>query len=49
MAPVAGCISDAKKDGLIFCPGFGQSFFAPGIPVNGIIRMLEQIRGILIN
>ena len=44
MTPVAGGITDAEKDGLIFTPGFFKRFVSPRIPVNRVGGMLEQIR-----
>jgi hypothetical protein len=49
MAPVAGGITDAQKDGLILPLRFFKSLIAPGIPVDGIAGMLKEIRAFLIN
>src|SRR5579875_3721204 len=49
MAPVAGGVADAEQDGFIFGPCFFESFLAPGIPVNRIMSMLQQIRACLVN
>ena len=48
MAPVAGAVANAQKDGLILCPCFGKSLLAPGIPVHRVIRVLEKVRACLI-
>jgi hypothetical protein len=44
MTPVAGGIADADKDGLVLFLGPCQCFFSPGIPVDRIVSMLEQVR-----
>jgi hypothetical protein len=43
MTPVAGRITDGKKDGLILQPYFGKRFLTPGIPIHRILRMLQQV------
>lgn len=48
MAPVAGAVANAQKDGLILCTCFGKSLLAPGIPVHRVIRVLEKVRACLI-
>ena len=44
MAPVAGAVTDAQKDGLVLRPGFGKGLLAPGIPVHRVFGVLEQVR-----
>ncbi len=44
MAPVTGGIPDAEKDGFILPAGFFQGFRAPGIPVDRVMGVLEQVR-----
>ena len=41
MAPVARTIAAAKKDRLIFSFGFSEGFFAPGVPIYGIIAAIN--------
>jgi hypothetical protein len=43
MTPMAGRVTDGQEDWLVFVPCFLQSLLSPGIPVNGIIGVLEQI------
>ena len=43
MAPVAGGIPDAQKNGLLLPPRGFKRFRAPGVPVHGVLRVLEQI------
>ena len=45
MAPVAGGIADGEEDGFVFLLGFGKGFWAPGIPVDGVILVLEKVGG----
>ena len=42
MAPVAGAVANAQKDGFILCSCFAKSFLAPGGPVYRVFRMLEK-------
>src|SRR3989304_1995022 len=49
MTPMTGSISNAQKNWLIFCSGTGKSLFSPGIPINWIMGMLEQVRRVFIN
>jgi hypothetical protein len=44
MTPVAGRISDGKKNGLVAGFGQGKGFLSPGIPVHGVMGMLLEIR-----
>lgn len=43
MAPVTGAVADAQKNGLILRLGPLQGFRAPGVPVHGVFRVLEQV------
>ena len=43
VAPVAGGVTDAQKDGFIFPAGLLQGLRPPGIPVHGVVRVLLQI------
>jgi len=40
MTPMTSRVANAEEDGFIFRSGRGKGFFAPGIPINGIIGML---------
>lgn len=44
MAPVAGRVADGKKDWLVFLLGFLKSLIAPGMPIDRVIGVLEEIR-----
>jgi len=48
MAPMASRVPNAQKDGLILAAGFFQRLFTPGIPVDGIFCMLQQIGRVFI-
>ena len=43
MAPMAGGITNGKKDQLAFLFGPGKRFGAPGVPVHRVMCMLKQI------
>ena len=43
VAPVAGRIADREKDRLVFRPGPREGLVPPGIPVDGIAGMLQQV------
>lgn len=45
VAPVAGGVADREEDGLVFGAGAVKGFGAPGIPVDGVVLVLEEIRG----
>jgi len=45
VTPMACGIPYGQEDWFVFFFGFGQCFFAPGIPVHGVVRVLEEIRG----
>ena len=47
VAPVAGGIADGKKDRLVFAASFIESFVAPGVPVDGIVGVLLEVRAFL--
>jgi hypothetical protein len=40
MAPMAGRVTNAHQDQFVFGFGFVKGFFAPGVPVNGVIGVL---------
>src|SRR5688572_23641448 len=44
VAPVARGIADRKQDGLARLPSFLERFVVPGLPVNGVVRVLLEIR-----
>ena len=44
MAPVAGGIPHRKEDRLLVSAGLGKSLLAPGVPIHGIVSVLEQVR-----
>jgi len=44
MAPMAGGITDGKKNRLVFIVSFLESLFSPRIPVYRILCMLKKIR-----
>ncbi len=48
MAPVAGRVANREKDWFIFASCFGESFFAPRIPINRIMRVLQKVRRLLL-
>ncbi len=44
VAPMAGRIADAQKDGFVLRARLGERFVAPRKPVHGIVRVLQEIR-----
>jgi len=44
VAPVAGGITNREEDRFVFAMRFGESFFAPRIPVDRIVRVLKKVR-----
>ena len=48
MAPVTGSITDAQENGLVFTTGFLQGFRTPGIPVDRVVGVLDEIGGVLV-
>jgi hypothetical protein len=44
MAPVAGGIADAEKDRLIFPSGLLKGLLSPGMPLYGVMRVLQEVR-----
>jgi hypothetical protein len=48
MAPVAGRISDAEKNRLLFGTRLGESRLTPRKPVDGIVRMLAEVGRLLV-
>ena len=49
VAPVAGRIADAEQDRLVLVPGAAERFFAPGVPIDRIVRVLKQVGADLIH
>ena len=43
VAPVAGGVADAQKDGLVFPAGPFQGLRPPGVPIHRIVGMLLEI------
>src|SRR5262245_19897359 len=43
VAPVARRVADREEHGLVLGPGLRECLVAPGIPVDGVVGMLEQI------
>ena len=48
MAPVAGGIADGEQDRLLLGLGLGQRLGSPGLPMHGIVLVLQQIRARLL-
>ena len=48
VAPVARAVADREKDGFVFLTRPLQRLLAPGVPVHGVVLVLEQIRARLI-
>src|SRR5207245_7689071 len=44
MTPVTGAVADAEQDRFVLLARAGQRLRAPRIPVDRILRMLQQIR-----
>ncbi len=49
MAPMAGGIADAKKDGLVLSPRNLKRLVTPGVPLDGVVCMLQKIGTGLMN
>jgi hypothetical protein len=43
MAPVAGGVAHGEEDGLILTFRGCEGFFAPGVPVHGVVGVLEEV------
>jgi hypothetical protein len=43
LAPVAGRVSHRKEDRLVFRSGFGEGLLPPGIPVDRVFGVLQQV------
>ena len=48
MAPMAGAVANAQQDGLVFCTGPLQRLLTPGVPVHGIVGVLQQVRALFV-
>jgi hypothetical protein len=44
VAPVAGRVADAQKDGFVLAARLFESFVIPGEPIHGVARVLEKVR-----
>ncbi len=49
VAPVAGGVSDGKKDGFVFARRFGEGLVAPRVPIHGIVRVLQKIGALFLS
>jgi len=43
VTPVTSRIANRQKDRFVLAARLGEGFFAPGIPIDRIVRMLEKI------
>lgn len=43
MAPVTCRVADGEENGFIFFFGLFKGFISPGIPVNGVVSVLEKV------
>ena len=43
MAPVAGGIADGEEDGFVLGQGLGEGLLVPGVPIHGIVGVLQEI------
>ncbi len=44
VAPVARRVADGEQDRLAFAPRESERFLAPGMPIDGVARVLQQVR-----
>ena len=49
VAPVAGGVANAEKDGLVLGPRSLQRSLSPGIPIHRVVSVLEQVRAGLVD
>jgi hypothetical protein len=47
VAPVTGGVADREEDRLVLTPGLLERLLAPRVPVDRIVRVLEQVRRFL--
>ena len=45
VAPVAGGVADRDEDRLVLAAGAGERLLAPRVPVDRVVRVLEQVGG----
>ena len=45
MAPMAGSVANAEEDGLVLLASLGEGLLAPWVPIDGVVSVLEQVRG----
>ena len=43
MAPVAGGVANREEDGLVLFSGCFKGLVAPGVPMHGIVGVLEEV------
>jgi hypothetical protein len=48
VAPVAGGVADGEEYRLVFLTGLLEGIGAPGVPIHGIVRVLQQIGTLLL-
>ncbi|MDC4225991.1 MAG: hypothetical protein MPW15_17510 [Candidatus Manganitrophus sp.] len=49
VAPVAGGVADGEEDRLVLIFGLFKRLLPPGVPIDRIVRMLEEIRAGFVN
>ena len=49
VAPVTGRITDRQEDGFVFLARLGKGLLSPRVPVDGVVRVLEQVGRFLVD
>ena len=43
VAPVAGAVANGEEDGLVLLAGLREGLVAPGVPVDGVLGVLQEV------
>src|SRR6266480_7181664 len=49
MAPVAGRVANTEQDGFVLLLRLLQGFFAPWVPIYGVVRVLQEVWACLVD
>src|SRR5262249_30204170 len=49
VAPVAGVISDGKKDGFVLASRFGERLWSPGVPIDKVVGVQQKVGALLMD